>query len=253
MAVEIKPANRHSLTPLFAPCRYDRVLIDSVLEGHFGSAHADSAGAPAVARLDSGAFTILAGDPAAPAARDLLRLAPISYVTPQTDGWRRLLQDEFGPCISTLTFTDFSAVSLDPAHLASLVQTLPAGFELRRIDRAYLQHLPMEMGNEYFFENFWSADDFLARAMGYCVRHAGRSVCAATAMARSIGAVDIEIETAPEFQQRGLGTVAGGRLLLHCLEEGIEPRWLAANAASEALALKLGYTRGETYETFEIE
>lgn len=44
-----------------------------------------------------------------------------------------------------------------------------------------------------------------------------------------------------------MGTVVGAALVLHCLQRGIEPKWLAANSVSERLALKLGYTKGETY------
>ena len=72
-------------------------------------------------------------------------------------------------------------------------------------------------------------------------------------MARSSQAIDIEIETVPGFREQGLGTAVGAKLVSHCLERGIEPRWLAANAASERLALRLGYVRGETYETFAVE
>jgi hypothetical protein len=49
-----------------------------------------------------------------------------------------------------------------------------------------------------------------------------------------------------------LGTAVGARLALHCLERGTEPQWLAANAVSERLALRLGYVPGQTYETFAI-
>ena len=42
MPVEIEAGDRDVLGPLFENCPYDRVLIDSVLEGYFGSAWADS-------------------------------------------------------------------------------------------------------------------------------------------------------------------------------------------------------------------
>jgi hypothetical protein len=253
MLVDIGAADRHALAPLFEGCQYDRVLIDSVLEGHCGNAYADSASKPTIARLDSGAFTMLAGNPMAAGVKDLLRLAPIEYVTPQNDDWRRLLQDEYGTRTSVLPFTDFSPASLDAGHLVRLVWTLPAGFELERIDRPLAERLSSDTGNECFFESFRSVDDFLERGMGYGILHQDRIVSAATSMARSRKAIDIEIETVADFRKRGLGTVVGARLVLSCLEQGIEPRWLAANAVSEKLALKLGYVRGEVYETFAIQ
>jgi GNAT superfamily N-acetyltransferase len=251
--VEIASTERKVLVPLFRENRYDTVLINSVLEGYFGVSYADSKSTPSVARLDSGAFTMLGGNPQASAVTALVRHAPIYYVTPENDEWRRVLKDEFRDKISLLSFTDFSSRSLDGGRLAELAQRLPAGFELRRIDRQLAGRLSSEMENEYFFENFESIEDFLNRGIGYCVVHGDRIVSAATSMAMCRGAIDIEIETVPGFRRRGLGTVVGAALLLHCLQRGIEPKWLAADSVSERLALKLGYEKGETYETYGIE
>ena len=71
-------------------------------------------------------------------------------------------------------------------------------------------------------------------------------------MARSNKAIDIEIETLQEHRRKGLGTVVGAKLVAYCLENGITPRWLAANAESEGLAIKLGFQKGETYHTFSV-
>jgi GNAT superfamily N-acetyltransferase len=250
--VEIAVDERSVLAPLFRENRYDVVLRNSVLEGYFGVSYADSRFAPTVARLDSGAFTVLGGNPAATAVTALLRHAPIYYVTPENDAWRRILEDEFGERVVALRFTECSPRSLDQDHLAQLVRSLAEGFELRKVDRKLLERLPTDMKNEYFFENFRSVEDILNRGIGYCVLHRRRIVSAATSMARCRGAIDIEIETAPEYRRRGLGTVVGAKLVSHCLQRGIDPKWLAANLSSEKLALKLGYEKAETYETLEI-
>lgn len=252
MTVEFQVADRHRLAALFEDCRYDRVLIDSVLEGSFGRAYADSPTNPTAARLDSAEFTILGGNPNAAGARDLFHVAPIGYVTPQTAEWRQALQDEFGPHLRTLPFIEFSTVALDRAHLVGLAGTLPALFKLERVDRALAERLPVDMDNEYCFENFYSLDDFLERGIGYCIVHRDRIVSAATSFARSQRAIDIEIETVASYRKLGLATVVGAQLVSYCLEQGIEPCWLAANAVSERLALRLGYVRGGRYETFFI-
>jgi len=253
MPVEIPVADRHRLSPLFENCRYDRVLIDSVLEGYFGRACADSSAHPAAARLDSGEFTMLGGNPNEAGVKDLLRSAPIGYVTPQTAEWRHTLQDEFGTDLRALPFVQLSAVDLDQAHLVRLTGALPALFELKRIDRALAEQLPTDIGNEYCFENFNSIDDFLERGIGYCVLWCNKIVSAATSFAQSRRAIDIEIETVAGYRKQGLATVVGAQLVAHCLERGIEPCWLAANAASERLAVRLGYIRGDCYETYAIQ
>ncbi|MEE9518185.1 MAG: GNAT family N-acetyltransferase [Candidatus Adiutricales bacterium] len=253
MLVEIEADNRYKLEPLFENCQYDRVLIDSVLEGCFGRAYADSASKPTVSRLDSGGFTMLGGDPDTVGVKELLQVAPVQYVTPQNDKWQNLLEDEFGVRISKLPFTDFSAFSLDPNRLAEIIRNIPSPFRLKQIDKPLAEKLPSDVGNEYFFENFWSIDDFLGRGIGYCILHQNKIISAATSMAQSSKAIDIEIETVPDFRKRNLGSVVGAKLLSHCLGKGIEPHWVAANAISEKLALKLGYIRRESYETFAIQ
>jgi len=195
---------------------------------------------------------MLGGNPKASGTKDLFQIAPIFYVTPQNEAWRRVLESEFSTRIAILPFTDFSSVALDPSYLARLVQAIHPDFELKRLDKRLAEQLPLDIGNEFFFENFQSVEDFLSRGIGYCITHRGRIVSAATSMAKSRTAMDIEIETTTDYQRQGLGTVVGAKLVLQCLEQRVEPRWLAANIASEKLAMKLGFVRGETYQTYEM-
>lgn len=109
-----------------------------------------------------------------------------------------------------------------------------------------------DLGNEFFFESFESIEDFLVRGVGFCLVHGERVVSAATSVAACRDAIDIEIETAPDYRMKGLATTVGARLVLYCVARGIDPKWLAANAPSEGLALKLGYEKGTSYETLEI-
>lgn len=253
MLVEIVEADRGLLVPLFAAYQYDRVITDTVLEGSFGDAWADSADRPRVARLDASSFTVLGGDPLAPAARALLHRSPIFYVTPQTGEWRRLLEAEFGPHLFALRFTRFIAACLDLARLAGLAESLPSEYRVRRLDRELVKRLPLETGNDQFLEIFTSVDDFLGRGLGYCVLFQNRIVSAATSMARSSRGIDIEIQTVPAFRRRGLGTAVASALLQSCLRQGLTPHWLAANPESEALARKLGFSRGDSYETLAVQ
>lgn len=250
--IEIDYLHRGILYSLFQSSRYDTVLINSVLEGHFGTAYADSATHPSVARLDSGAFTMLNGNPKSKATISLLKISPIRYVTPETEAWKDVILKNYSSHVTQLTFTEFHTHSLDTVHLKGIIDTLPKEFRLRKIDAELAKRLSHDLQNEYFFENFYSIEDFLKRGIGHCIVYKEQIVSAATSMARCNNAIDIEIETLPDFRRKGLGTVVGAQIVLYCIENGIEPKWLAANPASEQLALNLGYTKGESYITFEI-
>jgi GNAT superfamily N-acetyltransferase len=238
---------------LFAAHRRDRAIIDCALEGHIGQAFADDLVTPSVARLDCGPFAALAGDPASPAARDLVRYAPIDWVTPETDAWRGFLEAEFAGRIRRIRFVELSAEELDPGQLDTLAQALPPGFTVARIDVEFAEALMRDLGKQWLLDSYASMDDFLARGIGYVVLHNGRVVGSAASAVSSSRAIDIDIEVAPAHRRKGLGAAVGAALALECVQRGIEPLWLASNDTSVRLARKLGYVAGGSYETFEIQ
>jgi len=254
MSVVVVPMGvRQVLASLFAAHRRDRAIIDCVLEGHVGETFADSLAAPTVARLNCGPFAALAGDPASPAARDLVRCAPIDWVTPETDAWRGFLETEFAGRIRRIRFIELSAEELDPNQLGKSAQALPPGFTVARIDAELAGALIRDFGKRWLLDSYASMDDFLARGIGYVVLHDGRVVGSAASAVSSSRAIDIDIEVAPAHRRKGLGAAVGAALTLECVQRGIEPLWLASNDISVRLARKLGYVAGGSYETFEIQ
>jgi GNAT superfamily N-acetyltransferase len=250
--VEVPALSRNALIPLFEDHVRDRAFIDCVLEGHFGTARADNARVPTVARLDCGPFTALAGDPASVAAEVLVRCAPVDWVTPETGEWRFLLERIFVGRIRAIPFVAFSSASLDVAVLQSHARSVAEGYELRRLDAAMAARLLADMKKDWLLESYRSLDDFLRRGTGHVAVHEGRVVASATSAVTSSRAIDIDIETAPAHRRMGLATAVGAALALECLVRGIDPLWLASNETSCRLAEKLGYSRVDRYETFEI-
>lgn len=248
----VPTAVRAVLAPLFAAHRRDRAFIDCVLEGHVGEALADSLVAPTAARLDCGPFAVLGGDPRSPIARDLVRHAPFDWVTPETDAWRDLLTTEFGDRIRRIRFVELSAEGLELRRLRAMMQVLPRGYRLARLDAQLTEALLRDLRKEWLLESYASMDDFLSRGVGYVVLRDERVVGAATSAVSSSRAIDIDIEVAPGHRRQGLGTAVAAALACDCLERGIEPLWLASNDVSVRLAQKLGYIVGGEYETFEI-
>jgi len=250
--IEVPPQSRSALVPLFETHIRDRAFIDCALEGYFGTARADSLSAPSVARLDCGPFTAFGGDASAPAVPDLIGSAPVDWVTPETDAWRAALERAFPGRLRLIPFVTFSSATLDPAALDRLTHALPSGYELRRLDAELTGSLIAQMKKDWLLESFASLDDFLRRGIGYVVTFGDEVAASASSAVRCSGAIDIDIETAPGHRRKGLGTAVGAALALECLVRGIDPLWLASNDVSCRLATKLGYTRGDSYETFEI-
>lgn len=248
----IDKSEREILFPLFKQNQYDTVVMKSILEGHSGHAYSDSKTKPTVSRLESGAYTILGGNPNSAAAIELVRQAPINVVTPENKVWEELIYDEFKGRISYQPFHKFLPHSLSKDHLLQLAINIDDDYEILRIDKELANQLPIDINNNYFFEHFCSIDDFLTRGIGFCVKYNNRIISAVTSMAASNKMINIEIETHSEFRNKNVGTAVSAKLLIYCLENHIEAQWLAANEISEKLALKLGYIKDEFYKTFLI-
>ena len=151
MIVGIPAVLRNALIPLFAEHRRDRVFIDCVLEGRYGTAQADSINAPTVARIDCGPFTALAGDPSSVHAREIVHSNSIEWITPEDGGWTRLLELEFASRIHVMPFTVCAAVSLDVERLRRIAERTRSGYEVRRLDAScrLAEHLGYTRGETY--------------------------------------------------------------------------------------------------------
>lgn len=254
MIKELKRQDRYLLKALFKDCVYDRVLIDSVLEGNFGTSHALYDGGEIIAaRLDSGAFTMISGQVSQEELKDFLEVKPIYIVTPQTTKWDMILSEYFKDKGFKIPFTRFDSSCLDIKLLNQIVDTLDNSYSIKTFDHDLAEQAIVDLGNEYLFENFHNIEDFLSRGLGYALLDGNKVICAATSMAISKTAIDIEIQTHQAYRRQGLASITGSLLLIGCLEKGLNPIWLAANPASEKLALKLGYKRIDQYESLCIE
>lgn len=248
----ISKNDRKILLPLFKENRYDTVIMKSILAGYQGTGVTDSKINPTVSRLDSGAYTILGGNPNSTAAIDLIRIAPIHVVTPENNVWVNLLHNEFEGKITYQPFYRYLPNSLNKDYLFKLSGSIDNTYKILRIDGELARQLPKDIDNDYFFEHFNSIEDFLTRGIGFCAIHNNKIVSAVTSMAAAERVINIEIETQYDYRNRNLGSTVCAALLLYCLENNIEAQWLAANDISGKLAEKLGYVKGVSYKTFLI-
>ena len=100
---------------------------------------------------------------------------------------------------------------------------------------------------------FAGASDFLERGLGFVVTHNGMLVAGASSYAACDRAIEIEIDTRPDFRRLGLASACGARLILECLTRGIYPGWDAHDGRSLALAEKLGYRLDHPYTAYWVE
>ncbi len=246
----IAPHERDRLAPLFAGYR-PSFLIDAVLQGHQGMAVGDDENEPTVARLILADVVIFGGDAARPLARKLVEEMPSDKgIWPTPGGWRELLFAVHKDRLIQVERYAFSDTELNVEHLRALAREVPEGFRIERMGIKVARQIVADSSliSEDHVTQFESPEDFVERGIGYGVLAGERIVSGASSYAICDQGIDIQVNTHTDFRGRGLATAVSARLLLHCLEAGVEAHWDAGNPISVKLAKRLGYVAQETYE-----
>lgn len=173
---------------------------------------------------------------------------------PQDKKWDKLIRECYPEGIGCTRFAIKQDATFDKEHLESLVNALPEGYELKKID-AKIYNLIKKSPDENVQESiewFKNKKQFLELALGYAVLYEGKVVGAASTAYRFPKGIDIEIDIDKKHRRKGLASAAAAKLILDCLERDWKPTWDAANMKSVHLSEKLGYTFSHKYRCYWI-
>jgi RimJ/RimL family protein N-acetyltransferase len=250
MLVELAPSDRGVVCSLFAGFPGLHGIVDAALEGTMGTVRADNAKRPrlAVIELD---FHLFAGDPRAPAAEAVVRglSQPWSAVTSRED-WEPLLRRVWGTELQTRTRVAFRPGNWDRLRLRQFRATLPEGLPLKRVSAEDAPRFAEFEASLVY--NFPSLEEFSQKGVGFGVEHEGRYVSGCSSFALSSRSLEFEIDTHPDFRNRGLAAACAAAMIEHCLDSDLEPCWDAHNEISAALATKLGFIEPVPYSAYEV-
>ena len=165
------------------------------------------------------------------------------------EGWEPLILECYPEAEKNTRYAIHRCKDFDREKLQGFVDALPEGYEIKRIDsEIYDLCLKVTDGDvEDLVGNFDSKEEFLAKARGFVVLKDGRVVAGASTEHCYCNGIEIEIDTERAERRKGLATAVGAKLILSCLEDGLEPRWDAATMISVHLAEKLGYRFDRSY------
>ena len=245
----LERAERAVLVPMFEAKRAG-FLVDTILEGHAGTAMVDDRETPNVAMLSYADVVVLDGDAEHPKARALAELLPEERaVLPSSGAWHNLLADVWGERYVPIERFAFTHENLDEEHLHALAAAVPEGYEIQPIDLAMASAIAADpdLISPDHVRNFGTPQDFIDLGFGFCALKDGAIVAGASTYAVSNTGIEIQVNTQEAHRGRGLATVLSARLILEAWERGLIAPWDAANEASAALAVKLGYTAAGTW------
>jgi len=243
--------NRDAVRPLFNEFPGLHGAIDAILEGAAGDVFADSASSPGVARMVVGDFHLIAGDLGFPTAVEALRDVPKGDHIAVPDSWHDLLRAILPSAEPRERFAMRAPEFWPTDVLQRMSETLPAGYSTRRVDEYSVKEF--RDLNPTFVANFASIEDYLERGVGFAVSDERSEIVAGcSTYAISSRCLEFEIETRKDHQRRGLALAAGARMVMHCLEQGLEPCWDAAHEGSAVLAERLGFVPERRYMAYRL-
>ena len=247
MIYELK--DRAKAAPLFAGM--EDSMIASCLQGMMDSRiYVTDPEAPRSAMAHLADFAFLAGAP----DRALVEGKPQGFVVmvPPDEAWAQLIEDCFPGVERWTRYAIKKDTTFDRAKLETLAASLPAGYEMRRIDG----DLYDKCLNEPLFTDgvchFGSKAAYLEQGRGFAVVKDGAPVSMASSYTVYREGIEIEIDTLESERRKGLAAAVCARLILSCLDDGLYPSWDAANMDSVHLAEKLGYEFSHEYTTYWI-
>ena len=236
--------------PIFAQWADPDTGIRSCLDGVMGKILVTDPEQPRSAMAVVGDFAFVAGEP----DLELLRGKPERWmlVVPQNEAWASLMEENF-PVYKRIRYAIKKDTKFDRQKLQAMVDALPAGYALRKIDGALYELCRKDEDFEDCVSIFETKEQFLELGRGWAVMKEGKLVGAASSYSRYRDGIEIEIDVAREERHKGLGSAAAAKLILSCLDEGLYPSWDAANKLSVRLAEKLGYEFSREYACYGME
>lgn len=230
---------------------WNEALIWSCLQGHMGNMIYDDDENPSSAIIDIGDFCFFAGNPNA----DLLLSVGVGkLLIPKDLSWERLIEDFYGERVNkTLRYAIKKEPNIfDVEKLIAYINKLDSYYELKLFDQEIFEMAKNEAWSADLCSQFKNYADYQCRAIGVAILHQGKLVSGASPYALYNGGIEIEIDTKPDYREKGLATVCGAKLILECLARSLYPSWDAHDLRSVALAEKLGYHLDSPYVTYEL-
>ncbi|WMJ23650.1 GNAT family N-acetyltransferase [Paludicola sp. MB14-C6] len=257
--IQLEKNERKLLYPLFKDMH--DTLILTCLEGHMGDAYVDQLPEPSCAKLIIADFCFIAGNTTSEFAEDIVSFTPkeyqndfLIYVT-QNDEWNKLLEQCYGEkCKSFIRYAFYKdASNMKPIKLKEYIQSLPSEYEIKQIDEVIYHQIMLESWSKDLCSSFLTAEDYITRGIGFAVVKDSEIVAGASSYTIYDGGIEIELDTKPEYRQKGLATAVASALILYCLEHDIYPSWDAANLTSVKIATKLGYQFDKEYTCYYVK
>ncbi len=251
--IPLTDVNRTTLIDAFSHVPKVDIAFDCAIDGLAGEFLCGCPGSSEAFLLRVAPFCYFAGDANGEAAAELLRsLGRYHLIMPSASGWFDRARGVLGRRVHPVRRFSYSTDSLSLDGLEAILAASPYRKMVGPITHEDAR-MALECRNHVIdLTHFRSADDFMARGMGFEIREKGTVVGAAYSSLACPHSIEASLFIHPQHRRMGLGTALAARLLVECLHRNLRPNWDATNLISRRLAEKLGLTAIGAYEALEV-
>jgi hypothetical protein len=215
----------------------------------------DSLASPSAVLWRLKMLNVLAGDWNCDEASELVSMLEPEQVLIAPDmEWSNIVRKIWGAHLEIHRRTRFSPKSLEIKYLCESRDNFSEGYTIERMDLITVKSLDKRI-HLYIPMFFGSSADFFEKGIGFCIKDGGKVVSSATTLAPFIDEFEAQVNTINDsrYRRKGLATAVSSALLVYALEHDLIPHWDAENDISVKLALILGYTDPQPYESYVIK
>lgn len=234
--------------PLFAG--WKETLIYSCIQHVMGKVYVTDIVNPKSACAFVGCFAFYAGKPDKELVKN--KIDGFVIMTPQNEEWAKLIEECFPDAKRVTRYAIKKDTIFDVVKLQNMVNELPKGYELRKIDGDIYDKCLENPISEDFVSAFEDKDKYLKYGRGMVIIKNNVIVSGASSYTRYKEGIEIEVDTIEAERRKHLATIVCAALILECIDENLYPSWDAQNMNSVHLAEKLGYEYSHDYVAYEV-
>lgn len=222
----------------------DISLVRTFFDAHGGEAVFDNEHDPLCGLIEVCDIILLGGDPHSESAKKFIGSIPHKnhplHLFPNDPAWLPVLKGNFSGTVDVYT-RHTMRFDQDRFERNRTEMKLPSGYSLERMQHSHYAPMLREPHTKDFCSFFHDENDFVDRAIGYCITYENRIVSGAGSFTVFETGIEIQIETHELHRRKGLARICATALLSECIERNIEPHWDAFDTVSRSLAERLGY------------
>ena len=231
----------------FDEYKHVRKFVDYIKTLKLGNLWVDNQKKPTTLFYQQPWINIITGNSSHPNIDELFSLVPSNeLILYPNQEWKTAIHNKWEDALVEIKRRTFGESTIEISKLRTIIETLPKGFSLERIDQESAKYIEE---NLFPFPSrcFGSVDNYVEKGLGFCIKHGDKVVSHAGSFLPFTGHLEIQVDTIVDYRRRGLGSIVCAKLMEYCYLNDIIPLWDAHTNASTMMAKKLGYRDPKEY------